>query len=440
MLSAALSPAACVSQSSFQCSDDSSCINDGEQGTCEPSGFCAFPDESCDSGRRYTNDPENPVGGQCVSAEEPTSSTTSASSGSGPATVSTSDATSSTGSEDSTSSGADDSTTGSSESSSGGVVEGPNIVFVSSAPVLLADIGVDGADDFCNESATLAGLSGTYVAWLATTVTPAVLRLEGARGWQQVDGTPVFDSPSDIIAGQMFHPIRLDEFGNELPIDVSTGARLDGSAGANCSNWGSSLEVHRAGRTGTLADAWTNNRELSCADPSHVYCFGVDRSFPIDVEPQPGRVAFTTAAEVSSGEGIESLDAQCQTEATSAGLRGTFRALVALAGATAVSRFDLEGEPWVNTLGLPLTSSAALVGAAAIDVPPSFDAEGGAIAGDVWVGAPSFSQPSSQNCTDWTTNAFISFGRVALAEDADRWGDAEPRACSGSRHVVCLQQ
>jgi hypothetical protein len=38
------------SQSAFICADDEQC---GDEGICEASGFCSFPDPACDSGRRY---------------------------------------------------------------------------------------------------------------------------------------------------------------------------------------------------------------------------------------------------------------------------------------------------------------------------------------------------------------------------------------------------
>ena len=38
---------------SFACVDDGSCVADSSAGTCEVTGFCAFPDDDCASGRRY---------------------------------------------------------------------------------------------------------------------------------------------------------------------------------------------------------------------------------------------------------------------------------------------------------------------------------------------------------------------------------------------------
>ena len=45
---------ACTAGRSFAChDDDAACENAGVHGSCEPTGFCAFPDDTCASGRRY---------------------------------------------------------------------------------------------------------------------------------------------------------------------------------------------------------------------------------------------------------------------------------------------------------------------------------------------------------------------------------------------------
>lgn len=37
----------------YQCASSMECTQAGATGTCEPTGFCSFPDPSCESGRRY---------------------------------------------------------------------------------------------------------------------------------------------------------------------------------------------------------------------------------------------------------------------------------------------------------------------------------------------------------------------------------------------------
>ncbi len=84
ILVAALSAGAglgCSQSSTFQCNDDGSC---GPSGTCEANNFCAFPDTTCPSGRRYGDFAEE-FAGRCVDADaetEPAGSTSSTSGGS----------------------------------------------------------------------------------------------------------------------------------------------------------------------------------------------------------------------------------------------------------------------------------------------------------------------------------------------------------------------
>ena len=43
----------CPSTDTFQCVSDAQCGGDGQ---CEANEYCSFPDETCDSARRYGND------------------------------------------------------------------------------------------------------------------------------------------------------------------------------------------------------------------------------------------------------------------------------------------------------------------------------------------------------------------------------------------------
>src|SRR5580765_3521244 len=55
---------ACLKSVSYECSNDSFCLHSGVQGTCESTGYCAFPDSSCPGGDRYGG--EGPLANQCV--------------------------------------------------------------------------------------------------------------------------------------------------------------------------------------------------------------------------------------------------------------------------------------------------------------------------------------------------------------------------------------
>ena len=50
----------------FGCADAEDCVANGADGVCEATGFCSFPDEDCDSGRRYGELAGDDLAGECV--------------------------------------------------------------------------------------------------------------------------------------------------------------------------------------------------------------------------------------------------------------------------------------------------------------------------------------------------------------------------------------
>jgi alpha-tubulin suppressor-like RCC1 family protein len=54
--------------STYSCESSVECVLGGVNGTCEPSGFCAFPDMSCPSGERYEPKAGGGLGGMCAPA------------------------------------------------------------------------------------------------------------------------------------------------------------------------------------------------------------------------------------------------------------------------------------------------------------------------------------------------------------------------------------
>jgi hypothetical protein len=70
--------ASCAGPGWFQCDEASQCSLAGQAGTCEPSGYCSFPDESCESGQRYGAHAPADIAGSCVSEPEPATTSTTA--------------------------------------------------------------------------------------------------------------------------------------------------------------------------------------------------------------------------------------------------------------------------------------------------------------------------------------------------------------------------
>lgn len=91
---------ACGSAGAFACDDDSMCTDAGVAGTCQPSGYCSFPDGQCPSHQRYGAHAGEGLAGTCVPVDAAgstgTPSSTSAASTSGSIETGTSDTGSST--------------------------------------------------------------------------------------------------------------------------------------------------------------------------------------------------------------------------------------------------------------------------------------------------------------------------------------------------------
>lgn len=107
----------CAASDTFECQADSECTNRlFPSGTCEPSGFCSFPDLGCPGTERKYGDFSGPLSGECVPPPGATGS--DGSSGSPPGGSTTDDG-------GSTTAGPMGSTGSGSGSSSGGDTEGP---------------------------------------------------------------------------------------------------------------------------------------------------------------------------------------------------------------------------------------------------------------------------------------------------------------------------
>lgn len=67
----------CFGPRTYACDQPEQCLVDGVQGTCEVAGFCAFPDDACDSGRRFSPFAGDGFARDCVDGASTTSDTTS---------------------------------------------------------------------------------------------------------------------------------------------------------------------------------------------------------------------------------------------------------------------------------------------------------------------------------------------------------------------------
>jgi hypothetical protein len=162
----------------------------------------------------------------------------------------------------------------------------PNIMFVTST---LQDGnlgGLTGADAICRARAGAAGLSGTYVAYLSSTVGGVQIlapsRVGGATGWIRVDGLPVMNTITQMTAGTLVNPPVLTESGANAASfpEVWTGTRFDGSLGPTCgTNWTINITGEAAsGNCTTTSSKVVQDGTRGCSTVAQrLYCLGIDR-------------------------------------------------------------------------------------------------------------------------------------------------------------------
>ena len=330
-----------------------------------------------------------------------------------------------------------------------------NIVFHTSTTHAPSLGGLAAADQICAERATAASLPGTYVAYVSTSTTHAIDRLSSARGWVRVDGRPFVDRPQDIAEQKILYPPRLDEFGNErfhglVMTGTDWGGRYDESRG-NCSDFTSTAGTLAVGST-SATTLFANEFVFThgCETEYHLYCFGVDKNVPLAPQPASGRIAFVSnfGMFMHTG-GTDEADLLCESEASDAGLSGSFRAFIASSSFSAVSRFDTTGPPWIRPDGVPIVARAADLGAGSPPTGINQRADGTYQTGVMgyWTGAPLPTEAAwlSRSCQDWTSMDRADRGMFGVANDTapQRWFglSTELRQCGSFLWaVLCLEQ
>jgi hypothetical protein len=338
----------------------------------------------------------------------------------------------------------------------------PNIAFVTSTTHTGNLGGLAGADAICQARASAVGLAGTYRAWLSTSATNAATRFGAASGWVRVDNKPFANTISDLTAGRVLYPLSINERGgSELGSTVWTGTGASGSlAGTACTDWTDGTSTTISGVIGFpeyATSGWTQNGGATCQNTQHLYCLGVNWTATVAAPAAPtARRAFVTNAPWIPSGGLAGADALCASEASAAGLTGTYRALLATTGATAASRFSTTGTPWARVDNVLLASTAAgFLGSAAAGPPTFWDAALNVTAAGTyrfdrtWAGAASVQTAGTgTSCSGWSTVANTAFASVGLSAStrtatafANYTTSGSITTCDVTTHpIMCLQQ
>ena len=323
-----------------------------------------------------------------------------------------------------------------------------NLVFVTSTLTFPGSFGgLAGADAICQQRARAGGLVGRYVAWLSTSAINAEARLAGARGWVRSDGLEVADTARGLTNFEMFHPVRLDEFGTDVQQTLAaTGTSTAGLVvpGGTCNDWTDPTGSYDFGSSDNLGAFFVSGGNNLCnVQSAALYCFGVDREVRVVPRRFSGRIAFVSEGTFTPGGGIAVADALCQSEATAAGLPGTYLAELATSTSLPQARFDLSGPPWVRPDGVLLELSAESYFSVQYSrSAPIVGAAGGYFGfGRNWLGLTNARTTSAEStCQDWTSNT-LATGIVSTVGNTDNPGSAfQGSPCSFPGPVICLQR
>jgi predicted small lipoprotein YifL len=332
----------------------------------------------------------------------------------------------------------------------GDFTDEPNRVFLSSTMHDGNFGGLAGGDAICQQLAQQAGLTGLYRILLSIPPADWSTRIAGARGWIRVDGEPVGDTTLGDGAG--LYNVRIDEHGADVGLGQYWAVGPTAIFGSTyCAGWSSNLggatndQAANYGYTTRTAhlDTPIFVGSVPCSQPNRFLCAEVDRQVAVAPIATSGRLAFVTTGSWDTTSGLAAADALCTSEAGAAGKPGSFKALLSTSTASAISRFDTAGAPWVRADGLPLLASAkSFESAAYLDTAPGVRLDGSVQPTFTVIpfGAQTFDTPGSlgTTCNDWTTLSVI-----ISAQGFTPW-DTGPRmaatTCNQSLPVLCLQE
>jgi hypothetical protein len=343
----------------------------------------------------------------------------------------------------------------------GDVGQPPNVAFVTSETFEPSTLGgLDGADAACRAAAAAAGLPGTFVAWLSDSSNDALTRLGTARAWVRTDGRPFVDSTADLVGLRHLYPLHIDENGQRYDdIVVATGTNQaglrDAGSGAFCQDWtaAAASDGYVVGNPSSFGANWTGASVFlnPCTEEARLYCFQTDHSQALEPTLPPSRKAFVTKSSIGT-TGLAGFDQHCADEAQAGSITGTFKALVATNGASAISRFDTTGDPWGRLDGALLTDTAAELGTTTRLLAPIidfsdrtfvWDSPGGEL---VYTGAatPLAAGIAAETCGgNWTSiGGMHVFGFAGLATP-QWWSDLtlpSPAGCNNHKHLYCLEE
>ena len=142
--------------------------------------------------------------------------------------------------------------------------------------------GIATADALCNTEAQAAGISGSFLAVLATSTKSALSRFNylgtGLTTWVRLDGIPVSTTPLAFAAGAIVAPINLTSARTYIASTlVTTGAGSlstpSNLATDDCADWTTPTGTADTGLANDIVEYFTGTGIAAHCTDSPIYCF-----------------------------------------------------------------------------------------------------------------------------------------------------------------------
>jgi len=175
-----------------------------------------------------------------------------------------------------------------------------------------------------------------------------------------------------------------------------------------------------------------------------VFCFEIDRNVAVALQPPAfpvGRYVFV-AAQPLAMNGITGADAQCQADATAAGLAGTYRAILATTTESASTHVGGFAEIWRRPDGI-VVARTGLDQAALLAAPDTTAAGAPQPQITAFLGAASATAlgDATTTCNDWTSTVTAGTQDVIYGNGLTMLGvvGGGTSMCNQNLSVVCAQ-
>lgn len=133
--------------------------------------------------------------------------------------------------------------------------------------------GVEAADADCTTAAATRELGGSWRAWLSSSTTDAIARIDDVAPWYRIDReTLLFASTRELTTGPRA-PIEASP--DPEPMMFWSGTRLDGTRSTdNCFDWTiyNRPAIATVGRADVVGAAWVMDAALLCSNYLALFC------------------------------------------------------------------------------------------------------------------------------------------------------------------------